>query len=95
MSTPRWTIPSDTRIDWFQWGEDAIFFHEPSGTTHRVDQVGATAVRLLEDRALTKTDLAEALAAGLEVDNDGDVATYAEAIIHQLNNLGIVKKGSP
>lgn len=94
MSDTRWTVPPDTGLAWRRWDDEAVVFHPPSGSTHRLDTVSAAGLACLQAGALTTTELAAQLAATLGVELDDDARTYAERLVHDLAARGIVEEAS-
>ena len=87
---PIWRIPPSFTLHWRQWDSELIVYHEQSGDTHRLNAIGAAALKLLADRPLTEPQLVGELSAALAVAADQDLSSTIHDLLLRLSNLGLI-----
>lgn len=75
-------------LRWRSWGDDAVVYHEASGSTHLLDPVGATLLRTLERGPHSTDALQAAVAEALGVAADA-VARRVALLLREFERLGL------
>ena len=76
---------------WRIWGDQSVVFDEASGDTHLLDAVGREAMDCLSVRSHSAGWLSTALAARLDVPDDGVLQAYVDRLLLQLDELGLIE----
>ena len=71
-----------------------MIFDLKSGDTHLLDEVAREGLDCLVDGPLQVEELAERLAARLQIDPDADLTTYVRLLLQRFDDLGLVE-GTP
>ena len=67
---PHWRIVPGSRFRWREWDGEFVLYHENSGDTHRLNPLGARAVRLLLASAASARELTGRIAAESPMDGN-------------------------
>ena len=86
-----WRVPLHSRFHWRAWDDEHVVYHVNSGDTHRLNAVGARALRLLMSASLTSAELATHLEPELPGETDAVRLELVEALVSQLRSLGLVE----
>jgi PqqD family protein of HPr-rel-A system len=86
-----WCVSVETRLDWKQWGEDFVVFHENSGNTHHLNLFAATALKSLLGRAASAESLATDTSARLSIPYERSMVDSVNVMLSELKSLGITK----
>lgn len=76
---------------WKQWADESVVYNIESGNTHLINPIAARILRRLEQQPSTVLQLAEYLAAEVNVDADDEVVQHVQRLISDLDELGLVK----
>ncbi|MFQ5466610.1 MAG: HPr-rel-A system PqqD family peptide chaperone [Kiloniellaceae bacterium] len=88
-------MSSDQDLSWRQWDGDYVVFNPASGDTHVLDiATGEVLMRLAAGPASIE-EIAECLAAFLQVDKDSDLAEAARDMVQKLDELGLIEPAPP
>jgi PqqD family protein of HPr-rel-A system len=74
------------------WGGDLVVFNPLSGQTHALDVVSAEILMRLMAAAFTTAELRSAVAAYLELPEDGRLAAAADDILLRLESAGLAER---
>ncbi|MGE0451422.1 MAG: HPr-rel-A system PqqD family peptide chaperone [Vicinamibacterales bacterium] len=80
---------------WKTWDGEAIVFNPASGDTHRLDLVASAGLRCLESQALSAAGLRDALSRRLEVPADDNLLEYADRLLNDFTELGLIEPVQP
>ena len=86
-----WRVPEPSGLHWRDWDGEHVVYHEASGDTHRFNDVGASALRLLTGRSMTASDLVAALGADLPAGDRAALAQTVDELIERLRDLGLIE----
>lgn len=86
---------SDQDLSWRQWDGDYVVFNPASGDTHVLDiATGEVLMRLAAGPASIE-EIADRLAAFLDVDKDSGLAEAATEMVRKLDELGLIEPATP
>lgn len=74
-----------------QWDDVGVVYHEPSGSTHELDQFGFLLLSSLQARPLTSGELIQRLADHVGVESDAAIGEHLDTYLEQFEKLGIVE----
>ena len=86
-----WCVCGETRLDWKQWGDDFVIFHENTGNTHYLNLFAGTALKLLLGRAASAETLAKDTSASLSIPYEPSMVDSVNVMLSELKSLGITK----
>ena len=84
-----WRVPEDWRLEWRQWGGLHVVYNPASGDTHLLNAIPAYVLRSLETKARTIEEL-KALASNLNQTTDDALSSDIEALVTELDDLGLI-----
>jgi PqqD family protein of HPr-rel-A system len=91
--SPTWRVPSDSVFHWRNWDDEFVVYHENSGDTHRLNALGAGALRQLCDRPCSAPELVTRLALEFGVPADASLHATVDTLLTELQDLGLVESG--
>jgi PqqD family protein of HPr-rel-A system len=91
---PTWHVPPDSVFHWRNWDDEFVLYHENSGDTHRLNALGASALRQLCDRPCSAPELVARLALEFGVPADASLHATVDTLLTQLQDLGLVETHS-
>jgi PqqD family protein of HPr-rel-A system len=86
----KWAVPEDCRLEWRQWGSFHVVFNPASGDTHLLNTIPAYFLKSLETKAATLEELRLLAAELLDRDPDETVVSDIEALVLELDELGLI-----
>lgn len=86
-----WRVPERPGLHWRDWDGEHVVYHEASGDTHRFNDVGASALRLLTERSMTASHLVTELASRLPGADGATLAQTVDELIDRLRDLGLIE----
>jgi len=91
MTRVVWSLCTEACLDWKQWDDDVVIFHENSGNTHCLNLFAATVLKLLVAGPATTEQLARAVSTRLSIPYDPQVCSSVNAMLAELKSLGITQ----
>ena len=88
---PHWRIVPGSRFRWREWDGEFVLYHENSGDTHRLNPLGARAVRLLLASAASARELTGRIAAESPMDGNATLESSIDQLLVHLHALGLVE----
>ncbi len=88
--TPNWQVPRDSVLHWREWDSEFVVFHENSGDTHRLNAVGACALRHLSERSMTAPALVDRLSGQFEL-SAPDLTAAVDDLLARFHELGLIE----
>lgn len=85
-----WMVPKDWRLEWRQWGELHVVYNPASGDTHLLNGVSAFVLTSLEKKAATTDELGNRLSKWLGRRPDDGLSSDIEALVSELDELGLI-----
>ncbi|WP_417615907.1 HPr-rel-A system PqqD family peptide chaperone [Parasphingorhabdus sp.] len=85
--------PKDDLI-WHGLDSMTLLFHRPSGITHMLADPAPAILEVMQDAALTATEIASRLTASFDVDSDVDAENIVVARLEELSGLGLIARVS-
>lgn len=88
--SPVWRVPPAAILHWREWDREFVVYHEQSGDTHRLNEVGARVLKLLVEAPATAVDLLARIAADSAA--PGAVpASVVDSLLVRFNDLGLIE----
>ena len=88
----RWRVPPGAQYEWRHFEDESALFNSRSGLTHFVSAVGAEALGLLFEQALSTEALTVRLMERCEIDDPAAFALQVERLIVQLCDLDLIER---
>ncbi|MEO7190119.1 MAG: HPr-rel-A system PqqD family peptide chaperone [Vicinamibacterales bacterium] len=89
-SSPNWRLTPGSIFHWREWDHEFVVYHENSGDTHRLNAIGAAALRRLTAGPAQSEDLAREIADELSRP-PLDVAQAIDELIARLHDIGLIE----
>lgn len=91
--THRWSVLPDTVLHWYCADDETLVYYEQAGTTHLLTATSAEALRFLEYNEANIGELVAVVSQTLTLDVDGDDEFFflMEALVEQLQKLGLIE----
>jgi PqqD family protein of HPr-rel-A system len=86
-----WRVPEPSGLHWRDWDGEHVVYHEASGDTHRFNDVGALALRLLADRPRTAAHLVDELTSRTPGADRATLGQTVDELIARLCDLGLIE----
>ena len=87
----RWVASPDEKLRWRFWDGEWVVYHCPSGDTHRLNELSARALRILQQEPLDAHDLALQVASRLGLEFDEAFRARIRELVAQFDELGILQ----
>ena len=85
-----WTIARESDLRWRVWDDQVVVFNAASGDTHLLNLVAGEALRCLQEPA-DAAQLAQRVAAAVNVSPDGDFLEQIADLLEELAELGLIE----
>jgi PqqD family protein of HPr-rel-A system len=89
--SPNWRVPPDSVFHWREWDAEYVVYHENSGDTHRLNAVGARALKCLIDRPMAVPELTGRVADELGLARSADFSATIDDLLARLRDLGLIE----
>ena len=87
----RWRISDNTSLSWRAWDGDIVLYDSASGDVHRLEALAAESFEILLATPATLDDLADSVAASLEIERTRELVDAIEGIVRQLHMSGLLE----
>lgn len=88
---PRSTRWATCPLLWKQWGDEPVVYNVSSGNTHLISPIAAKILRQLTRQPSTSETLAQEIASEVDLESDQELLDRIEGLIHDFDELGLVK----
>lgn len=76
---------------WKSLDGEFIVFNRTSGNTHLLNPVAAQALKALEQGPANAAQLSQRIASQVDLKSDGELAQHVEALLANLDQLGLIE----
>jgi PqqD family protein of HPr-rel-A system len=84
-----WEVPASIRLIWREWDDEFVVYNVASGATHLLNVVAGEALRSIEERSATRSELARRLAAKLDIPAGSEPLNRLGELLAQFEELGL------
>jgi PqqD family protein of HPr-rel-A system len=73
------------------WGDESVIFNKSSGSTHLVKPIAAKVLAFLQSQPSSAAEIAERVAAEIELDPDEEILHRVQVVLKTLDDLGLIE----
>ncbi len=86
-----WKVSDRSGLYIEQWNENAIVYHTVSGATHLLNELAATALKIIQQQAVNSVMLADEISVHYELGDPALVQQQLDQLIKEFDNLGLIE----
>ncbi|MDD2724780.1 MAG: HPr-rel-A system PqqD family peptide chaperone [Methylovulum sp.] len=84
-------LPKNAGISCYFASDECVVYHELSGKTHLLDEMGGFLYKAILEHCLTRPQLLAHCVATFELPVDFDLEAYLDKLIFDYENLGLIE----
>jgi PqqD family protein of HPr-rel-A system len=85
-----WTVPVENMLAWRVWDDEFLVYNAASGQTHHLNFSAGEALRSLEAKPGSASELVYRLADQFGIPEDSPPLQMIDSLIRQLDELGLI-----
>jgi PqqD family protein of HPr-rel-A system len=87
----RWQLSATGELQWVQWGDECVLYHEGSGDTHLLEPFVMEVLQALHRAPATVSTIVEVLAREGGEETRHQMSNHIDSLFSTLHRLGVIE----